>query len=212
MTTTFKSSRPRRSLRRNAVSRIVQQLLIPPDTIKNDDGSVFINPYGNILMDIESKEALKAVAETFNPAYMGAAEFEWGALPKSLSRMFEDNTIVHRELPLAALENTVAPRNVHYVGSSEVADQNMAMMYKVYEKGYMNRFEEHPKYVSKNDCGSLYVQVKAKYDGTDKYIATRYPKYDERLMGWYDLEHDFAVFTDEYHSELFYNLEKGNDK
>ncbi len=47
-----------------------------------------MNPYGNTI-EFDDKDSVDRVAKVFSTDYMGAAEYEWGALPKAMSRMYE---------------------------------------------------------------------------------------------------------------------------
>ena len=58
-------------------------------------GGSFINPFGNTITEIESKEAQEAVDKVFNPEYMGAAEYEWGDLPKRLAKLWTADVRLH---------------------------------------------------------------------------------------------------------------------
>ena len=49
----------------------------------------FINPWGNTALDIKNKDVAKLFMSIVDPSYMGAAEYEWGALPECLSKMWD---------------------------------------------------------------------------------------------------------------------------
>ena len=71
-------------------SWIVQQLLLPVG---------FHNPFGNILGTLNNV-GRDIFSKIFDPKYMGAAEFEWGALPDSLGRMINFNDLIIQTLPI----------------------------------------------------------------------------------------------------------------
>lgn len=176
-------------------SWIVQQLLTPVD---------FINPFGNILMEL-GDDARNTIKKVFEPEYMGAAEFEWGALPKSLARMYEDNDLIIETLPL--FENTMEqiepPIQIIYVGNKNKAIDRLFSINKIYEESKQNfGTKSAMKEVSKNDFGSFYQTINK--------IQTDLPgRFNKRLKGWYDLMLDYAVFLDDEKgrimSKSFYN-------
>ena len=61
----------------NERSWIVQRLSKP---------TKFLNPYGNTI-DFDDKDSIDRVAKVFSTDYMGAFEYEHGALGQSMSRM-----------------------------------------------------------------------------------------------------------------------------
>ena len=160
-------------------SWIVQQLLIP--MYDKADSEISINPFGNILTDISNEDkngnhtgARDNMAQIFDPAYMGAAEFEWGALPKSLGRMWDnDNIIMQRK--------SVATIYMHFVGDKDLMNDYRKLLREVFW-AYPQAQSDICKDITKNDYGSLYKTL------------TKADEYDKRLKGWYDLENDFAAF------------------
>ena len=57
-------------------------------------GAGFVNPFGDMNREIGNEVAQKLIADVVSPDYMGAAEYEWGAYPKCLEKMFEHELVV----------------------------------------------------------------------------------------------------------------------
>ena len=57
-------------------------------------GTGFINLYGDMNQQIGNKVAQKLISDLVSPDYMGAAEYEWGAYPECLAKMYEHELIV----------------------------------------------------------------------------------------------------------------------
>jgi hypothetical protein len=63
-------------------------------------GVDYINPFGNVALEIDDKKLVKVLTSIIEPDYMGAAEYEWGAFPKCLAKMWDtpleiDNTKIN---------------------------------------------------------------------------------------------------------------------
>jgi len=173
-------------------SWIVQRLNKPEKTI---------NPYGNTL-EFDDTDSVDRVAKVFSTDYMGAAEYEWGSLPKAMSRMYEKST------SLTMFEINVGRFGfkcwlVYSFPYDFGLFQIMALELRVkrlVEENYLKGKDckKLGKEVAKNDYGSFYVRV----NNLEKY---------ENLMGWFDLQNDFAWFIDKKMAEEFLLLFKNKE-
>lgn len=165
----------------NTRSWIVQRL--------NKPTKIF-NPYGNTI-DFNDKDSINRVAKVFSTDYMGAFEYEYGTLGQSMSRMYENITTLieykNSDFNCYIVFMTDSDWSVGKIKSQEqlvkcFIDEN-------YHKG-MNGED-----VAKNDYGSFYERVNGKW-------------YNKELMGWYDLQNDFAWFIDKKMAKEFLKLYK----
>ena len=163
----------------NERSWIVQRLSKP---------TKFLNPYGNTI-DFDDKDSINRVAKVFSTDYMGAFEYEHGALGQSMSRMY-DNIIniveyQHDDFRYYIVYSVNSDWNVGLIkGRSRLIQY---LIEENYNKG-MNGEE-----VAKNDYGSFYKRVNGEW-------------HSEELMGWYDLRNDFAWFLELEDAEKFKSL------
>lgn len=114
--------------------------------------------------------------------YMGSAEFEWGALPKSLEVCIEyakDNNLMACEIDVVSKKGNVKP--VYYICHSDIEDGVLKWIKKV-------GFDNFHHYCKES------VRLE---DAIDEKEYSR--------CGWYDLENRFWFFTDR---KMFLNVKK----
>ena len=163
----------------NTGSWIVQRLNKPKKSF---------SPYGNTI-EFDNKDSAHQVARIFSTDYMGAFEYEHGSLGQSMSRMY-DNAIVIAEYQ----HNDFYCYVVYTINTSWSLDENNTQLQTIksfidesYSKGMSG------KEVAKNDYGSFYKQVKGEW-------------HNKELIGWFDLQNDFAWFLDKKTANGFLNL------
>jgi len=155
-----------------------------------------MNPYGNTI-EFDDKDSVDRVAKVFSTDYMGAAEYEWGALPKAMSRMYE------KSISLIMLEHSNFKCWIVYSFPYDFGlFQIMALELRVkrfVEENYLKGkdWDKQGKEVAKNDYGSFYIRVNNEWD--------------KELMGWFDLQNDFAWFIDKKMAEEFLLLFKNKE-
>lgn len=123
--------------------------------------------------------------------YMGAAEFEFGALPKSLRRMIEANDGLYDFLEVTSVKDK---------------DKNTARVYCKREE--TSAVIEAVKTLSRNDYGYKEAALMNKYikEGaeSDDYFSCNF---------WWDIENDFfIVFGDEKQELLQIAIDRMKEK
>ena len=166
----------------NGRSWIVQRLLKP----KNDTP----NPYTSTLYDFSNEDTIKAINDVFKIDYMGAFEYESGALPKSMARMYDIGILLFKpyitdEFKIWMVCSMDASEMT--IGEMKTREKRICQfIWDAYENGIIDE-------VAKNDNGSFYKVINGQW-------------YNDNLCGWYDLQNDFAYFTDEKMARGFYRL------
>ena len=148
---------------------LIQRLQKPFPSDVNTDREKLVNPFafgGGLKDGGLSDGAMKLIKSIWRFDYMGSAEFEWGAVPESLSNIFQyckkkDVTtgIIHLK------------KDIYYLCYKEVRQQVIDVIKDLYEKG--------DKYHLKEQCG-LKQAIDADYD----------------CNGWLELDNDFMFFID----------------
>lgn len=112
--------------------------------------------------------------------YMGSAEFEWGALPKSLEyaiRYAKDDDYVSCEIDVFSHNSNIHP--VFYICHKDMEEQVVSWIIKAAKN-------LHPR--CKEGVGlQNSIDNKDKHDPQMRSFVT---------VGWYDLENRFWFFTD----------------
>ena len=163
----------------NERSWIVQRLSKP---------TKFLNPYGNTI-DFDDKDSIDRVAKVFSTDYMGAFEYEHGALGQSMSRMYDNiiNIVEYQHDDFRCyIVYSVDPDAI--VG--KIKSQLQLVKFFIEENYFKGMNGEE---VAKNDYGSFYKRVNGEW-------------HSEELMGWYDLRNDFAWFLELEDAEKFKSL------
>ncbi len=152
-----------------------------------EDGSANPFAFGAIGMYGGLTEVLKLVSKIFLFDYMGSAEFEWGAVPKALERIWNDNTKKAFEITVKTKEGKTG---TVYVICGEVITNDVAEWIK--RKAYDN-----------------YDKLCRTKEGVLLQDAiNNFGKEDENLFGvcgWLELDNGFFFFTNK---EMFENTKK----
>lgn len=188
----------------------------------------YVNPYTDTIRDMENKSAAKIVSQVFSPDYMGAAEYEMGRLPESMHRMFENRA--HLSLNLFEMEcfqteiekldpkssvqdalNLTEPkREIYIVCDPDYLDEIKQIILKHYHQGYINwQWMNYSGTQDKAKKDGIEYEELSKRDYGSFYLRLHTIWRTEELLGWYDLENDFAWFINQEMAHLFYNLFNG---
>tara|TARA_Y100000593_G_scaffold62392_1_gene115574 strand:+ start:1577 stop:2110 length:534 start_codon:yes stop_codon:yes gene_type:complete len=153
-------------------------------------GVEYVNPFGNVANELDNKELASALTSIVELDYMGAAEYEWGALPKCLAKMWDadldiQEALIHDDNDNRHIINIVYPKKSikHWKDEPQV---------DIYIKEYLNDIKaiynmtnsigEQVKEIAKNDYGSFNKAINGK---------------DDKTIGWLSLDHNYAWFLDE---------------
>lgn len=130
------------------------------------------NPFsfgGGLVDGGLSPDAMKLLRGVFSFDYMGAAEFEWGTVPKALQRI--------AKAKLAAFTFDIDGQTIYVLAPAE------------WQSDIEARIREFAK-----DYGKDYYQLK---EPTRLYAVLNEEPYTDRLAGWLELDNGFMFFTDE---------------
>ena len=172
-------------------SWIVQRLHNPEKTI---------NPFGNTI-EFDNKDSVDRVARVFSTPYMGAAEYEWGALPKAMASMYEKTTFL-TTLVYSNFKCWIVYTVPYYLDKDnpnylkKIKDEELEIK-RCIKKNYIEG--KNGEQVAKRDYGSFYERINNTW-------------HNEELNGWFDLENQFAWFIDEKMAEEFLLLFKNEEK
>jgi len=190
MITSTNKVRPMRPVIR---SWIVQQLSIPTK-------GKMPNPFTDIGIGL-TESAQNEIYKVFSTEYMGAAEFEWGAFQKTLSKMWDDKDLVHEVIEFYLHDITKEdlldpecdgpPIKMYYVGNSLKMDSHVNNVRKNLNR-LISSYEKYGRYiqVTKADNGSMF---KAIYDINGDGECYR----NEDIKGWLCFDNHYAVFLDD---------------
>ena len=151
---------------------LIQRLCFP---VKRPDGKL------NKLMEVLSfgggfihggltEDAMGLLRPIFNFDYMGSAEFEWGAVPKSLNEIAHNNEQYVRGEILIKSKNTP----IYYICRKEDETDVQDLIQQLAADQYRNLKERS--------------MVKEVVDG-DSYAK-------DRIGGWLEIDNHFFFFTD----------------
>ena len=166
---------------------IIQRLSKP----KHKEGTM-LNPFGNVILEFESPKAQEAMSQVIDPDYMGAAEYEWGAFPKCVAKMWNNLGSIKTFMIQDTNEDWQEIYLVHL--KSDDDERIRELIISLYDKSEAY-FLEHGKYqeVSKNDMSSFFRHI----NGDKLFEAT---------CGWLNLKMRHAYFTDKTMAVEFHGL------
>ena len=145
----------------------------------------FINPFGNTVGDA-NKEPFKTFNKEYPMDLMGAAEYEFGSIEKTLSNMW--STDMKLTDFVLMLDEKTGVTIYMWVPQDSNVDDYMDDIESIYEKG-KNR--EDYKEVYKADYGSFYDMIDS---GT---------KDSETYQGWLSLSNNYVFFLCEENAISF---------
>lgn len=112
--------------------------------------------------------------------YMGSAEFEFGALPKSLHRIIENWN------------------DFDFVSIDSIHDKNNDILYVYCKKAELNQVNDTINYLISDKCECKQPPQLKRYLYDDSYF--NHPK---RANFWWDVDNDyFIVFGEKYREQL----------
>ena len=150
-------------------------------------GTGFINPYGDMNNQIGHEEAQELMSSLVSPEYMGAAEYEWGAYPECLSKMFEHHL---------KLEEYYGFGPPIYIISQDI-ELAKAGIKKIYDETEVS-FVGHD--------GKVYYDEISKGDyGSFRNVIDEEGR-DIKTIGWLSLKGYYAWFTVKDIAETFMKL------
>lgn len=120
-----------------------------------------------------SDDAMGLIRDIFGFDYMGAAEFEWGAVPEALQRIAK----VAAEGKLVGETMTLPNGEVYLITPSE----------------WLSQVEQRVQELAKGDYGEGSYRLK---ESTRLSQALNGEPYTDRIGGWLELDNGFMFFTD----------------
>tara|TARA_R100001594_G_scaffold46628_1_gene79693 strand:+ start:1449 stop:2138 length:690 start_codon:yes stop_codon:yes gene_type:complete len=192
----------------------------------------YINPYTDTIRDMENKSAQEIVKEVFTPDYMGAAEYEFGRLPESMARMFDNAdklslnlfelSIIKSEFPDLKLDPDKSvqdllndlpgekKKNIFIVCYENNLGTIKDHILKHYHQGYINwQWMNYLGTKKMAKANGIEYEESAKRDYGSFYLRVHKHWRDNDLQGWYDVENDFAWFINKKMAHLFFKLFDG---
>lgn len=180
-------------------SKLIQRLSIP----EGDVDAFGDNPYvgaGPVLNWGISQESMKALRGVVVFDYMGAAEFEWGAIEKAM-RLVADHRMIEElmgfviTIPLREVERTFFDEEneppdgdgtVWVICRKEDANE-VSRRIRAWAKNDVDRFGKH-------DCDPEWYLLET----TRLNAALRpNPVWPSKICGWFELDNGFFFFTEE---------------
>ncbi|MDE1854750.1 MAG: hypothetical protein KGH57_00295 [Candidatus Micrarchaeota archaeon] len=146
---------------------LIQRLLMPDERLPLGNPFSFGAGYKNGGLSDEANEALNKV---FSFAYMGAAEYEWGAIPTSLGKIFEMNK--QHEIATGVLK--LEEGDVFYFCNSKIEKGVREVIKRIAHGGIRTR----------------------DYVGVREALKNNERKHGD-LAGWLELDNHFMFFVDE---------------
>ena len=181
--TNFKTDKKHIGRIDNDRSWIVQRLLRPKNAVPN--------PYTSTLYNFSYSNTIKAISNVFEIDYMGAFEYEAATLPASMARIYDTGILWFKPYITDEFKIwMICSMDASEMTVGEMKDRTNKIhqfIWDAYETG------QHGDEVAKNDNGSFYKAINGQW-------------YNDNLCGWYDLQNDFAYFTDEKMARGFYHL------
>lgn len=135
-----------------------------------------------------SDEAMGLIRDIWSFDYMGAAEYEFGAVPESLRKV----AVAAGQKELVPFTITVALKDVprHWLDKGTEVPEGEATIYVLCQK-------EHKKEVGKRVLGWALGKGPDIRDDTQITSALRpRDEWDTRKVGWLELDNGFLFFTD----------------
>jgi len=177
-------------------SYLIQRLEKP---LRQTDGKVVANPFsfgGGLVNGGLTKEAMALIGKIFTFDYMGAAEFEWGAVPEALQKIakntsdyiaFKQQIKFHYKKTFLKKGNDVRGSQTIFIICRKEWKEEVVKRISTKAKGDFGKRKD-------NFTTKVYVGLDFALGGTDIY--------DKRIKGWLELDNGYFFFTDK---EMFNN-------
>jgi len=174
--------------------RLVQRLVKPS---KQDKFSQISNAFafgGGFKNGGISEEAMNLIRPIFRFDYMGAAEFEFGNVPKALAKIFDQREqMIHFEI-------LIEPKNIGKNYQREYANEicppfpdQSKPVYVFCHKDDRKEVEDFIRYEAKNKHTSQKYCLK---EGTLLNLSLDPVDSRDGIQGWLELDNGFMFFTD----------------
>lgn len=140
---------------------------------------------GGLINGGLSDQAMDKLSRIWRYDYMGSAEFEWGAVPKSLERM------ANKQKSLVTGQVTVNAKATLWAKSkSKIVETNGTVIY-VCQASFESNVRE---WISKfaNSTENTFF-TKESVNLAESLVGNEYHK---DTVGWHDLNNDYVFFTD----------------
>lgn len=132
-----------------------------------------------------SEEAMKLIREIFSFDYMGAAEFEFGALPKTLQKMAGD----HDKMVATSFEIPLKDVTKNWQDKSKKDPEGSATVYVLCRQ---DDYEEVESRIREWATGKEELKCQTNLSST----LRPYHEWDGETVGWLELDNGFMFFTD----------------
>ena len=172
-------------------SRLIQRLLRP--THETFNGVLMDNLFafgGGFVNGGMSKQGMEAIKDIFSFDYMGAAEFEFGEVPKALSRMVD----VHKELIAFSIKVETKEETSTFDKDRLFLEPVKATVYALCVKSQKDEVTKRIKSFARTPYGHdtkeaiLLNQTIRKKTDSDSYCSD--------YVGWLELNNSYMFFTD----------------
>jgi len=169
---------------------LIQRLRKPTVAL---DGKIFENPFsfgGGYRRGGLTEEAFNALGKIWSYDYMGAAEFEFGALPESFERIKKNlNEYIFDKVNIEATATDYSGKRIKKIKK----DQD------VFYFCLRDDQKEVEELLKKFANGVEHDYRSKEYIGLSESIFYE----DLRVVGWHDIENDFLFFIDKQMFENF---------
>jgi len=202
---------------------LVQRLSQPP---RSEWHAKATRAFGGNMLGL-TPEQWKLLQSVFEIEYMGSAEYEFGALPRSLEQLFNDRA------ELEAFE-LIVPRKVIRPNPTRQTREQIARRKEIVEAKAAGRpvpRKKRPKKDERPDDATVFVLCRASHKdevparifglagdkiftkGANHVARALDPidEYDRKICGWYELSNGFFFFTDRVMWERTVSLFRGSD-
>ena len=183
-------------------THLIQRLTAPPPPPKDPNNRLVKllgdNPFafgGGLINGGFSKQAMSHLKVIFGFDYMGAAEFEWGAVPKALEK------IASQELTTFTMNVTGTAReqwkkltnkldkNVYAIVPKALSAKSLGSSDRVYDG------KEYVAEVVKQLISGRHEDLKEPSRMADVLFNVKEPGYQD-VIGWLELDNGFFMFAD----------------
>ena len=170
-------------------SYLIQRLMAPRDGSSKIDKALNCLAFGGGLKNGGlSDEAADMLRSIFRFDYMGASEFEWGAVPEALSKIHNDKKEYKSyELPVSLVKDGKTYRESVYIICKKEWLEEIKKRICAWKDGYANR---QPEFFTK-EAVNLDQSIHKKYFNGEEMKESRITK------GWLELDNGYFFFIDQ---------------
>lgn len=139
-----------------------------------------------------SDDAMNLLRDIFRFDYMGAAEFEFGAVPKALQKVA--NTASHDDLVGFSFEIPLADVEPHWKDKDAVAEGN-GTIYVICPEDWAEEVANRIRYYAAHPFGGKVEYRLLEMTMLHHALRPR-DEWDTRRCGWLELDNGYFFFTD----------------